>query len=125
MFDKAKMLRISVTLLVSSLVCAGMLGSFQMALIFLTIAGTVEALRQAIRPPLPRITRGLFESGQAVSQLKEHVEEDPELRSVLEYLYGLSPTDFMRTVRLAVELRDEGSQRALKDASSYFRKNKE
>lgn len=123
MFDKSKLRSIAIALFIAGFGTA-FGGSFQLAVMFLTISGVAEVLHQAVRPPLPTIVRGLFSGGFAVSELREHVEKDPALRNTLEYLYGLSPTDFMRVVRLAIELRDEASQRGLKDASDHFRKHR-
>lgn len=123
MFDKSKLRSIAIMLFIAGFFSA-VSGSLDLAVMFLTIAGVAEVLHQAARPPLPAVVRGLFSGGNAVSELREHVEEDPALRNTLEYLYGLSPTDFMRVVRLATELRDEGSQRAMKEASDHFRKNR-
>lgn len=123
MFDKSKLRSIAIMLFIAGFFSA-LGGSLELAVMFLTIAGVAEVLHQAARPTLPAIVRGLFSGGNSISELREHVEEDPALRSALEYLYGLSPTDFMRVVRLAVELRDEASQRAMKSASDHFRKNR-
>lgn len=68
--------------------------------------------------------RDIFASHYNRNIFYANLKEDKALREAIEYVWNLTPEDFVTFSRVLVEIRDSSNQEALKEVSRYFRRKK-
>ena len=52
-----------------------------------------------------------------------HFDNDPAAYSAMQYVCGLSPQNYMRFVRMSIEVRETIHQKAITDAGAHVRRS--
>lgn len=116
MFDRLRLRDNILMIIVLAILASWVLDSKQVGQIFMMVAMLLTALYCSLRPTIiPKNVRNIFQDQFSAMEVDERIKGDAEFSQALQYVYNLGSKDFIRFMRLTVELRDQANQRGLKD----------
>lgn len=97
-----------------------------LACMFFSFLGVLLlTISMCIKPQELKVTvRGLFRNHAVTNELEAIFNADPKFNEALEYVRSLSPEDFLRFVRVSVEVRGKSDQNVLRDVGRLFGRKK-